>query len=301
MKIGLFDIDSKYHNLALMKLSAYYKSKGHEVEFYQPLFYSTYDRMFCSKIFTKDCNNDNYITPDMVHGGSGFFSNLEYFERKLPNEIEHIKPDYSLYKLNYSLGFTTRGCIRNCKFCIVPKKEGKIREHAEIEEFLNLKSNIIVLLDNNFLALPSHIKKLQLFIDKGWIMDFNQGLDARLVNKENANLLAKIKHKETIRFAWDSIKDESEIIRGLKIVIKAGIKPRNITVYILIGFDTTFEDDLYRVQRLRGIKDEQGPIKAYVMNYNNKLKSRKYKDFMRWVNNPWIYKSCEWKEYRKSG
>lgn len=294
MKIGLFDIDSKYHNLALMKLSAYHKKKGDEVEFYNPLWDSIYDIIYCSKIFKRSHKNNGYTKEGMVCGGSGF----EYLTL-LPEYIEHIKPDYDLYNLNYSLGFTTRGCIRNCKFCIVPEKEGKIREHAETEEFLNPKSNIIVLLDNNFLALPSHIKKLQKYIDRGWRMDFNQGLDARLLNEENAKLLARIKHKETIRFAWDNIKDETEIIRGLNLIIKAGIRPRNITVYILIGFDTTFEEDLYRIQRLRDIKDERGPVKAYVMNYNNELKSRKYKDFMRWVNNPWIFKSCEWEEYKK--
>jgi len=295
LKIGLFDIDSKYHNLALMKLSAYHKQKGDETELYSPLFLKTYDRIYISKIFTKFNINECYIPENFyLAGGSGFD-----LERKLPREIEHIMPDYSLYDIDYSLGFTTRGCIRNCKFCIVPEKEGKIKEHAEVEEFLNPKSNIVVLLDNNFLALPSHIKKLQKYINKGWRMDFNQGLDARLVNKENAKLLAKIKYKEMIRFAWDNIKDETEIIKGLELVIKAGIRPRNITVYILIGFDTTFEEDLYRIQRLRNIKDDRGFIKAYAMNYNNTLKSRKYKDFMRWVNNPWIFKSCEWEEYKK--
>ncbi len=294
MKIGLFDIDSKYHNLALMKLSAYHKRKGDEVEFYNPLWGYTYNIIYCSKIFRKSHKNDGYIRKRMVCGGSGF----EYLTL-LPKYIEHIKPDYDLYNLKYSLGFTTRGCIRNCEFCIVPEKEGKIKEHAEVEEFLNPKSNIVVLLDNNFLAMPSHIKKLQKYIDKGWRMDFNQGLDARLINKENAELLAKIKYKEMIRFAWDNIKDETEIIKGLEFIIKAGIRPRNITVYVLIGFDTTFEEDLYRIQRLRGIKDEQGPVKAYIMNYNNELKSRKYKDFMRWVNNPWIFKSCTWEEYKK--
>jgi len=294
LKIGLFDIDSKYHNLALMKISAYHKRKGDEVEFYNSLWGYTYNIIYCSKIFRKSHKNDGYIRKRMVCGGSGF----EYLTL-LPKYIEHIKPDYELYDLKYSLGFTTRGCIRKCKFCIVPEKEGKIREHAEVEEFLNPKSNIVVLLDNNFLALPSHIKKLQKYIDKGWRMDFNQGLDARLVNKENAKLLARIKHKETIRFAWDNVKDETEIIKGLDLIIKAGIRPRNITVYTLIGFDTTFKEDLYRIQRLREIKDEQGPVKAYAMNYNNELKSRKYKDFMRWVNNPWIFKSCDWEEYRK--
>ena len=295
MKIGLFDIDPKYHNLALMKLSAYHKQKGDETELYSPLFTKTYDRVYVSKIFTEFHINECYIPENFYRaGGSGF--NLE---TKLPRETEHIMPDYSLYNLNYSLGFTTRGCIRNCKFCIVPEKEGKIKEHAEVEEFLNPKSNVVVLLDNNFLALPSHIRKLQKYIKKGWQMDFNQGLDARLVNKENAKLLAKTKYKEMIRFAWDDIKDEAEIIKGLELVIKAGIRPRNITTYVLIGFDTTFEEDLYRIKRLRDIKDERGSIKPYVMNYNNTLKSRKYKDFMRWVNNPWIFKSCTWEEYKK--
>jgi len=279
MKIGLFGIDPKYHNLALMKLAAYHKRKGDEVEFYNPLWSHTYNIIYCSKIFRKSHKNDGYIRKRMICGGSGF----EYLTL-LPKYIEHIMPDYSLYNLNYSLGFTTRGCIRNCKFCIVPEKEGKIREHAEVEEFLNPESNIVVLLDNNFLALPSHIKKLQKYIKKGWQMDFNQGLDLRLINKENAKLLARIKHKETIRFAWDNVIEENKIIKGLELIIKA---------------DTTFKEDFYRVQRLRNIKDEQGPIKAYVMNYNNELKSRKYKDFMRWVNNPWIFKSCEWEDYKK--
>ena len=295
MKVGLFDIDSKYHNLALMKLSAYHKQKGDETELYKPIFMKTYDRIYISKIFTKFHINECYIPENFYRaGGSGFD-----LERRLPEKIEHLMPDYSLYNLDYSLGFTTRGCIRNCGFCIIREKEGNIKEHAEVEEFLNPKSNIVVLLDNNFLALPSHIKKLQKYIDKGWRMDFNQGLDARLVNKENAKLFAKIKYKEMIRLAWDNIKDESEIMRGLELIIKAGIRPRNITVYVLIGFNTTFEEDLYRIQRLRKIKDERGSVKPYVMNYNNTLKSRKYKDFMRWVNNPWIFKSCNWEEYKK--
>ena len=230
MKIGLFDIDSKYHNLALMKLSTWHKSFGDQTEIYNPLMKKTYDRVYVSKIFSRHNIEEGYIPENSIIGGSGFS-----LKTVLPYDIEHIKPDYSLYNLDYSLGFTTRGCIRNCKFCVVPEKEGKIREHAEVEEFLNPRSNVVVLLDNNFLALPSHIKKLQKYIDKGWRMDFNQGLDARLINKENAKLLASIKHERMIRSAWDNIKDETEIIKGLELVIKEGIRPRNITVYILIG------------------------------------------------------------------
>lgn len=294
MKIGLFDIDSKCHNLALMKLSAYHKRKGDEVEFYNPLWHFTYNLVYCSKIFKRSHKNDGYVKEDMICGGSGFD-----LKRELPNKTEQLMPDYSLYNLNYSLGFTTRGCIRNCGFCIVREKEGNIKEHAEVEEFLNPKSNLIILLDNNFLALPSHIKKLQKYIKKGWVMDFNQGLDARLINKENAELLAKIRYKETIRFAWDNISDEHEIIRGIELVIKAGIRPRYINVYVLIGYNTTFREDLYRIQKLRRIKDNRGPIQPYVMNYNNKPRDKKHRDLMRWVNRPHIFKICEWEEYKK--
>lgn len=291
MKVGIFGVDSKYHNLALMKLSAYHKGKGHEVEFYKPLWYQTYDRIYCSKIFTKINKNDSYITPNMFCGGSGFlsFTRPGRFKRELPKEIEHFKPDYSLYDLKYSLGFTTRGCIRNCGFCIVREKEGCIREHAEVEEFLNPGSNIVVLLDNNFLALPSHIKKLQKYIDKRWIMDFNQGLDIRLVNEENAKLLAEVKHLKRIHFAWDLMDYEKELKEGLNIIFKVGIKPHRITVFVLCGFNTIFKEDLYRFNELLSLG-----VDPFIMVYGNP--DRKTKEFSRWVNRR-LYKWCRLEDF----
>lgn len=286
MKIGIFDIDSKYHNLALMKLSAWHKEKGDRVEFYKPLWHSTYDKIYCSKIFTKANKNDNYRTDDMICGGSGID-----IKRKLSKEIEHIRPDYSLYDLNYSLGFTTRGCNRNCKFCTVREKEGYIKEHAEVEEFLNTKSNIIVLLDNNFLALPSHTKKLQLFSDRGWIMDFNQGLDIRLVNKENAKLLAEVKHLKQIRFAWDLMNYEKEVKEGLKILFRAGIKSYRIMVYILCNYNTNFKEDMYRFEELVNLS-----VDPFIMIYENG--NKKIRDFTRWVNKR-LYKVCDWEDYNR--
>lgn len=284
MKVGLFDIDSKYHNLALMKLSAYHKKKGNETEFYNPLLTKNYDKVYVSKIFTKRNINEGYIPEECTMGGSGF----DLISR-LPEEIEHIKPDYSLYKLNYSLGFTTRGCKRNCGFCIVREKEGNIKEHAEVEEFLNPESNIVVLLDNNFLALPSHIKKLQLFIDRGWVMDFNQGLDIRLVDIENAKLLAKVKYLKQIRFAWDLMDYEKEVKGGLGILSKAGIKLYKIMVYILCNFNTSFEKDMYRFEELINLG-----VDPFIMIYENG--NRNLRDFARWVNRR-IYKICKWKDY----
>jgi len=285
MKVGLFDIDSKYHNLALMKLSTYHKQKGDEVELYKPLWKDTYQIVFASKIFSKKDKNEMYLPEDCIKGGSGF--NLKV---RLSEGTEHLMPDYSLYNLDYSLGFTTRGCIRNCGFCIVRQKEGYIREHAEVEEFLNPKSNVIVLLDNNFLALPSHIKKLQKYIDKGWKMDFNQGLDIRLVNEDNAELLSKLKLYKQLRFSWDLIKDEKEVKRGLDLLIKVGVLPYKIMVFILCGYNTSFEEDMYRYNEL----DALGVI-PFVMVYGKP--NQKLRHFARWVNKRWLCQSATWEEY----
>ena len=285
MKVGLFDIDSKYHNLALMKISAWHKSFGDQTELYSPLMKKTYDRVYVSKIFSKRNIEEGYIPENSIIGGSGY--NLKAV---LPYDIEHSMPDYSLYNLNYSLGFTTRGCIRNCKFCIVPEKEGKIREHAEVEEFLNPKSNIVVLLDNNFLALPSHIEKLQKYIKKGWRMDFNQGIDIRLINKENAELLAKVKHRKQIHFAWDQMNYEKQVKEGLKILFRTGISPRKIMVFILCNYDTTLKEDIYRYGELHNLN-----VTPYVMIYGKG--NKEIKKFARYVNRRWISKSCSWSEY----
>jgi len=270
-----------------MKLSAWHKQKGDKTELYNPLFVKTYDRVYISKIFTKFNINECYIPENFyLAGGSGFD-----LERKLPDEIEHIRPDYSLYNLDYSLGFTTRGCIRNCGFCIVRQKEGYIREHAEVEEFLNPQSNVIVLLDNNFLALPSHIKKLQKYIKKGWKMDFNQGLDIRLINKENAELLAKVKHLKQIHFAWDLMNYEKQVKEGLRILFQAGIKPYRIMVYILCNYDTTLEEDLYRFKELESLG-----VDPFVMIYGKG--NKEIRKFARWANKKWICKACSWEDYK---
>lgn len=285
MKIGLFDIDSKYHNLALMKLSTYHKQKGHEVELYKPLWKDTYQIVFASKIFSKKNKNEMYLPEGCIKGGSGFSLKV-----RLSEGTEHLMPDYFLYNLNYSLGFTTRGCIRDCGFCIVRQKEGYIREHAKVEEFLNPKSNIVVLLDNNFLALPSHIKKLQKYIDKGWRMDFNQGLDIRLINEDNAKLLAKITYYKQLRFSWDFLNIERSVKEGLKLLFKEEIKPCQIMVFMLCNYNTSFEEDMYRYNEL----DALGVV-PFVMNYGKP--NHKLRHFARWVNKRWLCQSATWEEY----
>ncbi|GHU36732.1 hypothetical protein AGMMS50256_33740 [Betaproteobacteria bacterium] len=150
MRIGLHDDKTGFPNLALMKLSAWHKANGDEVSFYSPIM--PFERVYSSKVFTFT-PEDPYLPANVIKGGSGYG-----LLHNLPEEIEHRCPDYSLYGLDYSLGFLTRGCIRRCPWCIVPTKEGSIRAHADIDEFLRHKN--VVLLDNNVLAHPHGITQI---------------------------------------------------------------------------------------------------------------------------------------------
>ena len=184
MKIGLYDVDSKIPNLALMKLSAYHKQNGDDVGWYSPLFHNAYDKIYGSKIFT--FTKRKYIPSNMILGGSGI--NLT---TQLPEKVEHIYPDYDLYDCDYAMGFMTRGCIRNCPFCVVPKKEGNIHFNAHLSEFVKDQKRVL-LLDNNVLAYSKHNELLRELVQSDKKIDFNQGLDIRLITKENARMIKKI-------------------------------------------------------------------------------------------------------------
>lgn len=280
-KIGLYDIDSKIPNLALMKLSAWHKQRGDQTELYFPL--KEYDKVYASQIF-------KWSTPVYHYdklGGSG----TEKWGVVLPKRIEHIMPDYSLYpNCNYAMGFTTRGCIRRCPFCIVNKKEGLIQEWAEVSEFWNGQKEVM-LLDNNILA-ASNWKKVFDFIIKKKITLIEHGMDIRLINEENADYLSKIKFKKKIHFAFDNIGIEKQVRQGIKILEKARIKPYRSTFYVIIGFDSTPEEDLYRVELLRELGSD-----AFVMPFDKN--NRYQKDFARWVNHKAIFRSVKWENYKK--
>lgn len=282
MRIGLIDVDSKIPNLSLMKLSAWHKSHGDNVQFLNA--FQKYDRVYASKIF--DFTDDFRYWPDceIVKGGSGYG-----LDEKLPSEVEHTYPDYGLYGCDYAMGFITRGCIRNCPFCIVPKKEGRIHQVAEIEEFWKGQEKLM-LLDNNLTAAPNVFEKtiLQL-IDLRIRVDFNQGLDARLIDDQKARLLSKVRLWKQIHLAWDSVKDEKEVLRGLEMLLKHN-SPKRLMIYVLIGFDSTFEEDLYRIERLREMK-----LDSFAMPFD---RSNPYqRNFARWVNHKAIFKSVSWNEY----
>lgn len=300
MRVGLIDVDGKnFPNIALMKISAHCKQQGDTVEWYTP-FSERYNVVFMSKVFsfTPDYNlviNANRV----VRGGTGYCINLrdgkEVFDKAknitLPEEIEHIYPDYSLYNItDTAYGFLTRGCPRGCEFCIVGKKEGECsRKVADLSEFWNGQKNI-VLCDPNILACKDWKELLQQLIDSKANVDFNQGLDIRLMTEEKAQMLNQIKIKE-IHFAWDRYEDKDLILEKLKMYAEIGkFKPHNhhANIYTIVNFDTTFEQDLERIYTLR----EMG-YWAYVMIYNKQYCAQKYKDLQRWVNNRFIFAKCE--------
>ena len=294
-RIGLFDIDSVIPNLALMKLSAYYKWGCFEPEFYSPLFHKAYWLIYASKMFNYPHPNDAYLRNDMILGGPGFyfsekFKNFFHVLKELPEEVDHFYPDYELYNCDYGLGYITKGCIRTCEYCIVPKMEGMIYKFAELEEFCKDQEKVR-LLDNNILAYKDHINELKKLRYSDKRIDFNQGLDIRLITPENAKLLHEIKRWKglRLRFAFDIPSLKKIIKYKLEILNDAGISNGTIQFYVLIGFNTSHQENLMRVLFLK----ERG-IDVFVMPFN---KMDPYqKKFARWVNRHY-YKYQTWEDY----
>jgi len=296
LEIGLVAVDSKIPNLALMKLSAYHKKLGDEVKILDPLIDKP-DLIYASKVFSSTPDYEYYpVDVPIIKGGTGYD-----IKEKLSDEIESMFPDYSIFDHNirkrngqiignYALGFTSRGCSRQCPFCLVPEKEGDIKAVADIYDFWNNQSHIM-LLDNNLTALPERFElTVNQLIKEKIKTDFSQGLDIRFITAEMAQLLAKVKIWKQIHFAWDNMQDEEAVRRGIEVLNKNGVKSWKLSFYVLIGFNTTPEEDSYRVEVLRGLG-----VDPFVMPYNRKeLYQRR---FARYVNHKAIFKSTAWDKY----
>lgn len=305
MRIGLLDVDShNYPNLPLMKISAYHKAKGDDVELLNP--FQHYDIVYSSKVFGDEYSDDyEYcINADLIiEGGTGRAIAIKdgketYIPEKdnpLPDEIEHIYPDYSLYPeltKDTAYGFLTRGCPNNCPFCIVSKKEGRISHKvADLSEFWRGQKNID-LLDANLLACKDKNDLLYQLIDSKANVNFNQGLDARFITEEVASLLSQIQIAK-IHFAFDLMKNEKQILKGLKIWGDVSpISRREQIVYILTNYNTTFEEDYYRVRKVR----ELG-FNPDVRIYRKNTAPQITKDLQRWSNNRFVYNTCDFPDY----
>lgn len=276
MKIGLIQLDGKTINIALEKIKMYYEQKGDFVSYITEIESNLYDKVYCSSIFT--FTDKRYVKKNWICGGSGFD-----LQSKLPDEIENMKP-----KIN--IGFTTRGCIHNCGFCIVPKKEGKIKVVGDIYDFWDGKNKDIILYDNNILAIPEHFYKICEQIKKEKLkVDFNQGLDCRLLNDEIGKTLSELSHKE-YHFAFDSISYKNKVENALELLNKYGIK--RSTWYVLIGYDTTYENDYERLNFLRDNNQN-----AYVQRYNNIKLERKKNELYSWAMQKHLFHKYTFEKY----
>lgn len=287
MRIGLIDVDGhNFPNLALMKISAWHKSQGDTVEWCLPLDH--YDIVYQSKVFDETYSPDIEWTPmadKIIKGGTGYG-----LDNKLPDVIEHVYPDYSIYPeltKDTAYGFLTRGCPRACKFCIVAGKEGRRSiKVADLSEFWRGQKKII-LLDPNILACRQHTDLLQQLIDSKARVDINQGLDIRLTNEQNIELINRIK-LESIHFAWDNAKDDLKpYFERYKELAKHKPHGRYGTVYCLTNFGSTMEQDLYRIYTLRDLGYD-----PYVMIYDKPNAPREIRLLQRWCNNIKIFRTC---------
>lgn len=277
MKVGLYNLEPRYTNIALEKIRRFYESRGSTVLDVSPVEARECDLVYCSSLF--DWTDKRYVTTEMIRGGTGFDPTIT-----LPPEIENTE-------LHINKGFTTRGCIRSCKFCLVRAKEGYIRAVGTLLDLWDKIHRDIVLYDNNILALPEHFAlicgqareyKLRL--------DFNQGLDHRLLTQDIITELKSISHVE-YRFAFDHPGYIGTVATAIDLLQAQGIK--RCSWYVLCGFDTTIEQDLFRLNYLRSRNQS-----AYVQRYRQtKTEKRLLTTLARWANQHNLYQAMTWRQF----
>lgn len=294
MNVALLAVDSNYPNLALMKISAYHKSQGDTVEWYNP--FDTYDRLYMAKVFS--------FTPDyayvianvrgeVVRGGTGYD-----IRSSLPGDMDRLQPDYSIYPTvdrRTSYGFLTRGCPNRCRWCVVPQKEGGIRPYMDIDDItLYDERPYAVLMDNNVLACDYGLSQLEKISERRYHVDFNQGLDARLVTEDIARLLAKVKWINRIRFGCDTPSQIAECERAISLIRQAGYKGEFFLYCILIDLAESY----HRLNYWRKYKYVLPHAQPYRdLNNHHQRIPQWQKDMARWADRKELYRSCDFKDF----
>lgn len=294
MNVALLAVDSNYPNLALMKISAYHKSQGDTVEWYNP--FDTYDRLYMAKVFS--------FTPDygfvianvrgeVVRGGTGYD-----IRSSLLGDMDRLQPDYSLYPAvdsRTSYGFLTRGCPNRCRWCVVPQKEGGIRPYMDVDDItLHGERPYAVLMDNNVLACDYGLSQLEKIAERGYHVDFNQGLDARLVTPDVARLLARVKWIKRIRFGCDTPAQIVECERAISLVRQAGYKGEFFLYCILIDFAESY----HRLNYWRKYKYVLPHAQPYRdLNNPHQRIPQWQKDMAHWADRKELYRSCNFKDF----
>jgi len=297
MKIGLIAADGhNFPNLALMKIAAFHKQKGDTVEWVN--YFERYNKVYISKVFTFTPDIQTVIQADEIeHGGTGY----DNIRKELPKETDSQRPDYSIYPLSSwyngktAYGFLTRGCIRSCPWCVVPQKEGIIKPYRDIEEVLQGR-NAAILMDNNILAAGEYgIRQLEKIAKIGCKIDFNQGLDARLIvsNQDFPKLLSKIKWLNPVRLACDSPAMMKTVKEAAQLLREAGLKPYRLFAYVLLT-------DLYSsYDRINFLKDlDIMPFAQPYRDFTPKQVIPQWQlDMARWCNDKAVFASCDFKDY----
>jgi hypothetical protein len=279
LDVLLIDIDSTIPNLALHKIAKFHEARGDSVHWNLPMLRHAVDKIYASCIFTKNkAEADEWAEYGANVGGTGYDLRI-----KLPDEIENFP-----CRINW--GFTTRGCIRRCPFCFVPEKEGMIHTVGDLYDVWDGQSKDVVLMDNNILALPDHFFKIAGQLRKEKVrVNFNQGLDHRLLTSRICEELKTIRHREYY-FAFDSIKDMDRVGKAIELLNDAGLK-RN-TWLTLVGFDSTIEEDIARLDYLKERNQN-----AYVMRYNGRRDSKMLNHLSRWANNHSWFQGVTFKQF----
>lgn len=301
----MIDVDGhNFPNLALMRISAYHKSIGDTVEWWYSDFIH-YDKVYMSKIFS-DAYSPDVPEPlnadEVIKGGTGYCITLgddgkEHFDKSknksLPPEIEKMFPDYSIYpQFDFAISMTSRGCPRGCSFCHVAAKEGRCSvKVADVSDFWNGQKEIRIL-DPNITACREKRDLMRQYRETCAILDFTQGLDIRLLNADDIEDINQMRLR-TLHFAWDNPKDDlegkfREFAKGFRRKSNIGM------VYCLTNFNSTMEENLYRIYTLRDLG-----YKPYVMIYDKPHAPKEIRRLQRWCNNKIIFNSCKrFEDYR---
>lgn len=297
MEIALHDAEKEhlknkiFPNYALMKISAYHKQQGDTVEWWNPLY--QYDRVYSSKIFDFTAA-DPYLPDDTVRGGTGYRDIP--LDRTLPGKIDNMFPDYSIYPdCDYAIGYLTRGCPNHCRWCVVPKKEGDIRPYRTWQQVVRKDTDKLVLMDNNILACDYGIEQLENLIGSGYRIDLNQGMDARLVTPEIAEILSRLSWIRNIRFSCDQKSQIDPVRRTIDLLQRNGVRPYRVFIYILVTKD--IEDAADRVEALKSYTG----INLYAQAERNErlgvMPNKMQLEFSQRYIYGGCYRSETWKEY----
>jgi hypothetical protein len=282
MKIGLINIEPKIVNTAYMQISSFFKLGGYSVDWWAVDKDAEFSDLFCSSLF--DFTDRAPVPARTLSGGSGVD-----LQRKLPSEVEECEYDYSIYPdCDFSIVWFSRGCDNNCPFCIVRRKEGKLHP-VKPKTQLNPRGRYIKVQDNSFFDNPNYKEALDFLVSTKQKVELTN-INVRTLTPEKCSDILKLRHEKQLKIAWDNPKEN--ILPALKLLLSY-VKPYKIGCYVLIGYWSTPEEDLYRVEKLRELK-----IDPFVMPFN---KSDPYqRNFARWVNMKAIFKTVSWSEYRKT-